>query len=463
MAEKYVPNADLILLVGRADDLSFLNLDALTLPRIQDWRIIPQRFRIVTTYSFTPDSQRKQVDARDGPLTADGFRRRLRQQIETFGRPLPEDEVPSNLLFPLEFGDSWTSQAARQDGFYERINPIVAELKQQLHRDIEESATEIGRIRSAVQVHVIADNVKKARLVQLDAALSCERERLEALEDEQARVARRLEMAEKALAGLAHLSKLEAEVPAGIERDCQTLAESAKACGAKLRGEIETNRNSFIDKISTYSSALLSVSMDYRPELIFGDKDNFWTNISPAEEPNRDELRDVIQREFETTRKKLSGYFLEEYYPNVSRDFAIDKALLDWDMTAAANAARKWLAAHWKTRAAERLERKKKEQKLAKSRATLARGDLDEVTRRCAAQQDLLAGKEQERQAFSDRMDRERETGGDFRAYLDEAYLLALRARMREGREAAAPSESLLMLLSAAQLGEERKNILIGQ
>ncbi|WP_321959673.1 hypothetical protein [Paraburkholderia sp. J69-1] len=463
MAEKYVPNADLILLVGRADSLSFLNSATLTLPGIQDWRIIPQRFRIVTTYSFTPETQRRLVEACDETLGPDFFRRRLRQQIETFGRRLPEDEVPSDLLFPLEFGKSWANQAARSDGFYERVNPVVAALKRQLHHDIKTSATQYERLRSAIQVHVIADNVKRACLAGLDAALDVGRTTLNALENEQTQVANRMKAALGKVEQLADMHALEGGVAKAIEQDCQQIGDEAKARGAKLIGKLETNRNSFSLQIMVYASDLLSKAVGYRPQTRHAECAHFWTNIEPAEELTQNTMRDAIQSEFRALRKKLEGYFMDEYFPNISDDFTGDKALLNWAMTAAAHAARDGLVAHWQSVANERFGRMKREQALAVSRASLALHDLEEVAGRVVAQQEAVAKGERERLEFCERMDRDRATSGAFKAYLDEAYLRALRERMRDAYEAPTPAQSLLMLLSAAQMGVERKNILAGQ
>jgi GTPase SAR1 family protein len=463
MAEKYVPNADLILLAGRADDLSFLNPDAMTLPRIRDWRIIPQRFRIVTTYSFTPDSQRKAAESVDGPLDAKYFRQRLREQIETFGRLLPESEVPPDLLFPLEFGDSWMSQAARDDGFHERIDPIVEQLKQQLRDDIKESATQYGRLRSAIRVHVTADNVKAAHLKQLDSALATERAKLAELDKEYAQVANRLELAKQKVDRLVDVSVLKEQVLAAIELDCQMIADWGKERGGQLRRGLDTNRKSFSLQIVRYSSDLLKQARDYRPALLDDGKEIFWTNITPAEEFNADRLRRALDEAFVATRMKLAKYVFDEYFPSLSNDFTVDGMLLEADMDSAARTAIKQLVEHWKTVAKDRIERAELKKRLAESHVRVGHLDLDEVDRRRTTQREAVAAREHERESFSTRLDREREASGSFRRHLDEAYLSALRERTREARTAGTPSESLLLYFSAAQMGEERRNILIGQ
>ncbi|TDV01941.1 hypothetical protein [Paraburkholderia caballeronis] len=463
MAEKYVPNADLILLVGRADDLSFLNPDSMTLPRIQDWRIIPQRFRIVTTYSFTPDSQRKAADSVDGSLDTKYFRQRLREQIETFGRPLPESEVPPDLLFPLEFGDSWANQAARGDGFYERVNPVVELLKQQLRHDIEESATQYGRLRSAIQVHVTADNVKAVHLKQLDKALETEQAKLAELDKEHAQVAKRLDLAKQKMELLVDVGALQEQVLAAIESDCQVIADRGKERSGQLRKELDTNRKSFYLQIVRYSSELLTQARDYRPALLDDGEEIFWTKITREEEFDAVRLRRALDDGFPATYMKLAKYAFDEYFPSLSNDFTVDKMLLEVEMEGAARTVIKQLVEHWKKVAKDRIERAEREKRCAESHIRRGRLDLDEVGGRRTAQCETVAAREHERESFSKRLDSEREASGSFRRHLDEAYLSAFRERMREARAADTSSESLLLYLSAAQMGEERRNILIGQ
>ena len=56
VAERYVATADLILLVGRADDLGFLHPNKLKLAALGDWMLQPNRYRVVLSYTFSPAS-----------------------------------------------------------------------------------------------------------------------------------------------------------------------------------------------------------------------------------------------------------------------------------------------------------------------------------------------------------------------------------------------------------------------
>lgn len=184
MARKYVPLADLILLVGKGDDLSFLQPGGLTLPGIEDWQSVPGRFRIVTTFSFTSQSLRNLVRQHDGPAEAGFYRQRLIEQIEKFGS-LGEDARLPERYFPLEFGRTWLDAEQRQPELYARISPMIDALKHQLHADILASTTPMARLRNAVEAHVVIARVKENRLKELqDITLPTRQQLAQAKEEE---------------------------------------------------------------------------------------------------------------------------------------------------------------------------------------------------------------------------------------------------------------------------------------
>lgn len=158
VAQKYVPIADLILLVGRGDDLSFLKSDSLSIPEIEDWRYTPDRFRIITTYSTRADSFIDWLNTLTNPTKA-CFRRRLLEQIETHDYQLP-DETNSNSFFPLEYGDSWNALKEKEADLYLKVKPVIDGLFEELFENISSSATPHSRIMSAAKLYVVAEKHK---------------------------------------------------------------------------------------------------------------------------------------------------------------------------------------------------------------------------------------------------------------------------------------------------------------
>jgi hypothetical protein len=98
VAERLVPNADLILLVGRADDLTFLSAEHLALPGLSDWQITPHRFRVVTTFSFTPPSIRDFTRETGCWGDEEAYRQRLIGQIEDWSHSIPRRAIRNSIF-----------------------------------------------------------------------------------------------------------------------------------------------------------------------------------------------------------------------------------------------------------------------------------------------------------------------------------------------------------------------------
>lgn len=164
VAESLVPNADLVLLVGRADDLTFLLPDQLNLPGISDWQLSPRRFRVVTTYSFTPASVREFVKETGCRGDAAAYRERLISQIQRYRLLEPAAQAPE-LYFPLEFGASWQSAT---DLHSSQLVEMVDGLMQQLRLDIAQSSTSISRLEGALYSRVLVAKAHAEHLEEID-------------------------------------------------------------------------------------------------------------------------------------------------------------------------------------------------------------------------------------------------------------------------------------------------------
>ncbi|HCF1428106.1 TPA: dynamin family protein, partial [Pseudomonas aeruginosa] len=102
VAERYVATADLILLVGRADDLGFLHPNKLKLAALGDWMLQPNRYRVVLSYTFSPASFKTWFGQDERTLQQ--VRAKLYQELGTHDYKPPKSV--EGMLYPLEFGDS---------------------------------------------------------------------------------------------------------------------------------------------------------------------------------------------------------------------------------------------------------------------------------------------------------------------------------------------------------------------
>ncbi|WP_395334297.1 hypothetical protein WBP06_18460 (plasmid) [Novosphingobium sp. BL-8H] len=178
VAERLVPNADLVLLVGRADDLTFLLPDQLALPGVSDWQITPRRFRVVTTYSFTPASVREFGREHDCVGDVGKYRERLIGEIQKF-RPLEPPAQTPELYFPLEFGESWKGAC---DLHSSEMTEMMDGLMQRLREDIAAASTPIGRLEGALDAHVLVTAVHSRRLEEIRERLDKKQQAVRARE-----------------------------------------------------------------------------------------------------------------------------------------------------------------------------------------------------------------------------------------------------------------------------------------
>jgi hypothetical protein len=454
MAQKYVPNADLILLVGRGDDLSFLKPSALTLPSIEDWKIVPNRFRIVTTYSFTAQSVRAAMQQQKS-VDAEFFRERLRMQIRTFGLQLEGDAADTHRFFPLEFGNSWVN--AKQD-LVTALKPIISGLKEQLHVDIKASATPHARLRNAVDVHMTVVKIKESRLEQM-------RERLEKLKKQRGEVLKECTIAETACQQTQTLvdssqkfldalpyDELKAQVQRGVMFDAGALLKEVE--------NLRTNTSQFKSLIRQFTLKLRADFLSAQPIRKTKEERLFWAAVQPRLDQHVGKVEELIDEEFKPLRRKLYSYELAEYYPWFSDDFLRDKASMPIHMKGSADAVTAWAVELW--------------QDLAQKRRTVLAEDVESSTahhkaveraleecQKTLKQRDLQMELAQaECHAFKEKMEVDEADSRKFVALLEQAYLDALRERWCRIARASTASHAFLELLASDQLINERSKLI---
>lgn len=163
LARRYVSVADLVLLVGRADSLGFLNETDLQIEALADWAAQPARFRIVLTFSFSPDSLYQQFMA--GELTRDRVRDVMIAEMGTHDYSFPS-EFHSN-LFMLEMGDSMQALGRRNPEYCARIQQVTRDFREELLGNIALAAGPYARLYGAFQL----DRVINARIERLQRQL----------------------------------------------------------------------------------------------------------------------------------------------------------------------------------------------------------------------------------------------------------------------------------------------------
>ena len=449
VAERYVPHADLILIVGKADDLSFLNPRAFQLPGIRDWRFTPTRFRVITTYSFSLESL---VDWASGEsdLNAGRFRTRLMEQLATHSITLNSDAEDPRLYFPLEFGDSWDGVQRDDPALYRKMEPVVNQLMAELREDIAAAAQPHGRIRQAAYAHVVAARIKEETLAEME-------KRLVVLEKECA----------SATATAKDLKKLHDKAIAVL--NATTACTFARADEAELRQQaakaiafdtacvdkLRTNTSYFIDAIHQCCAALVKTAVAFDPRL-----PKPLRGLRQLCDVER--MRRIADNCFDGLRERMSGYLINEYYPSFSSDFENDKATLRNAIEEARTAVAKYVAAQWNASVRAKVSA------LASER-TLLEGTVahrQEASTHAKAQQQRAQQKlNKQRQVierFACDMDADIERGRLFKGHLLEAFEAELNDRKRAIAQARTPSERWLELLGAVGVCDEKDKLLSG-
>jgi hypothetical protein len=460
MAQKYVPHADLILLVGRGDDLSFLRPDALQLPSIEDWQIVPDRFRIVTTYSYTAQSVRDLLRLRDQPITAEFFRHRLLEQIRTFGLELSDDAAAPHRLFPLEFGDSWVQAEARQKDLADLVRPIVNELKQQLTRDIVRSTSDVARLRNAVDVHLVVAKVKQTKLKGMDLELERVCAQFDFVQGELELAAKSVGSEQEKLEATQHLlgmmpmPKLEEQVQKFTDVEMASLLEHVS--------NIRTSVNSFRAVINTVTSDLKRQFLNMHPSALTSLERKFWAPVQPQLDAQMGDVARLIDDEFSGLRSRLSGYDLDEYYPGISDSYSKDIQRIQRDISDSGAAVFEFAKGFWIGLASKRVEQLSEEASATASHLHGLSMVISERSQESTRLQRNIDKLKSQRRSFVDRMDIEEKVSRQFVNRLNDEYLVELNSIRKSLVSSTNPIAALFCLLGAVQIRQEREKIMIG-
>ena len=308
IAERYVPTADLILLVGRANYLPFLKQDTLHIPQLEDWRYVPQRFRIITTYSISPETSRDKF--RKGEIsTKHQLRDDLFREIKTHADLELPDNVTGKYFYPLEYGESWSAFENAYPTIFQQAQPVVDELFDDLCQDIAKSATKHNRIMQAAQLHVVAGKIKKQKLDEF-------KEQLQKSSMDRDELNRDAEEFKKASEEVRKSVKLKESCLVDEKQRRTDISKSVvdSVQVSSISESVGTNTKHFFGFLNEQEEKLLSCVS----EMLKNEMD-----ISPS--ISMVEARKIVNGQLQSIRTKLGGYSRKEYYPSMSDSYENDK------------------------------------------------------------------------------------------------------------------------------------------
>ena len=459
MAKTYLPFADLILLVGRGDDLGFLKPEVITLPGIEDWQAMPHRFRIVTTYSYTAQSVKdilRNNEAADEAV----LRRRLIQEIERFG-VLNEAARTEALYFPLEFGNSWTGVQATEPELHQRMSPIITRLRAQLLDQIYRATTPMGRLRSTLNTHHSVKYIQKKKTEVIDT-------RIQKLGSKDTEIAGELATWDKSVEQAAvKLSKIKAVLASQDLRANQLLLKRA------ANSPIYTTALTFPpvpkgpkDVVATlqklvgdYYAILPTLQLEISSLINPPVSRPYWVKVRKSVGVAESRfVRDLLDEEFSSIRSTLSGYWMDYFSSdNYQKDLRlVHDAGKAAQKTLAAHRMKAWLSALRKVHGDYLTDQRAIQNDLAVKTEERDKSRRQKI--RFEAEQRTLHA---ERECLEQRSAEDLERCKRFEYLLDEEYLSELSDRMATVYNATNDDcDVLLQLLSCVELTHQREELM---
>ncbi len=463
MAKVYLPFADLILLVGRGDDLGFVQPGAITLPGIEDWQIMPHRFRIVTTYSYTAQSV-KDLIRNDASFDVSKLRQRLIEQIERFG-PLSDAAKDVRHYFPLEFGSSWKNVEMTEPQLHERLEPIITALRKELLEQIAGATTPMGRLRSTLNTHLSVRHINRTKIDAAEKGISelSGKEKLATadisawvslIENDRRRLSSYREILNKYDLEESKALIFQAVVAAAI--NC------VKACAIKPKSEglPEKDDCSILREwIRRYGAALASMELDTVAESDSELASSYWRTVRRGAIPlEACVVKEEIDKAFGEIRRKISGYTFDMYVfsSNYQEDLA---AVHEAAKAATESLITLWRDVWWRSLAnvheTLRYEIDKAQVQLALDECELKKAQ--EKTGRISLQ---LACCRAERERMEEMAREDLERCDKLIHFLDEEYLSGLRGRMHSALQDDDDCDALLQVLSCVELKSQREDLM---
>lgn len=453
VAERYVAGADLILLVGKMDDLSFLKPGCLFLPGIEDWQIVPERFRIVTTYSFTAGSMQEAV--RNG-MEIEHIRIRLLEQIETFGRLSP-DARRADLLFPLEFGQSLEGAARRDPRLVAQIEPVVEELKAELADQINTATTPMARLRVALRSHLTVAKVKEQKLLEMSSELEGLMSKLTLARSDLAEAERAHDVSIGSYERLTvRQEQLVRASPVSRVSDICVLDESTQTANvgsAKSVKALQACLDEFRAWLHDSFWALNAKEVSSSSDLGW-----FWQRVQPQLQDDLPAFRRLLDEHLSSIESHLDDYWTDGYW--LESRFERDVAAVRMAMHDATTACRAMASRLWRSAVERQLQPHQQALQDAAREVLLSEQLVRKLKAETVAADDAVVKSQLQRGAFEARMAADQERCQTFTRMLDDSYELQLTLMVDRLRGNIDPSFALVDLISGVHLIETRSKLL---
>lgn len=464
MAKTYLPFADLILLVGKGDDLGFLRPNAINLPGIEDWQSMPHRFRVITTYSFTNKSVRDLV--RSGEIS-DIKTARLRLLAEIARSDLLNENAQNKeLFFPLEFGTSWEDIKDQDPDLYEKTNPIINELREKLLAEIAAASNPMGRLRNTLNTHLSVKYIqkKKTEAVQNE---------IKELEHKKSEITGDLEILRKTI------TQTEKEIHKindvmknhALHKDIQIIEKATQnpSFGDKTfppkRAEHNKDSQHLITLINAYWQTLRRMTIKVKPDTKTAQdneniyKDSYWIKVkNNVNSTDSRVIQEILDKKFSKILDTLQGYIFGTYIfdDNYRRDYEA--------ICRSGEAAKEEIQAYWKNAWIKSLKATNKKyedsHKKAITENSINAQEYDNLSAISEKISEEISSRKKSIEIISRESEDDLKRCERFVDLLNESYLDEIKNKMDSIYNNNDDCESLLQLFYSAELIDQRNNLM---
>ncbi|AIA71738.1 hypothetical protein WFQ12_21665 [Yersinia enterocolitica] len=156
LASHYLASADVVLLTGKADALSFLKPEELNNALLNDWHWQRHRYKVVLTRAYSDATLQNRIKKERFDKKA--MRTFLLQQINTMGLDLPESI--GELIYPVECGHTWLAINAKDDEFARQCRDLRRDVLQDLLDSLHQASNPLSRLRTGYALpHIIEQQI----------------------------------------------------------------------------------------------------------------------------------------------------------------------------------------------------------------------------------------------------------------------------------------------------------------
>lgn len=160
LIKKVLPIIDITLVVESSQNFKD-RITKFNIPQIDEFWYLPERFRLILTYTFKNGSEEKWISG-EHTINSDMVLNRIYEQlvdsIPTFSKKMR--------VYPVEFGDSWNKLKREKKELYEKVKPINEIFLDELARDINNSISEHNRLSQLIN---LKNRIKKKREKEIRA------------------------------------------------------------------------------------------------------------------------------------------------------------------------------------------------------------------------------------------------------------------------------------------------------